>query len=217
MKAILSPEIATRDEFAALLNRRGYWGVAVEVGTHKAGFAAPFMDVWNGRELWCVDPYAAYPGLLTRDWDQFAAWSRMAKHAHRVVFARQPDSEELASGIVNSQGRPVFVYIDGDHSYAGVRRDIEIWWDRISPVGILAGHDFTPELPGVMRAVDEFRTARGLTLYVTHDRAYKSWYVYRNQTVPPLDNYVSLEIDVPFIPDEARENAANSPSFGERT
>lgn len=47
------------------------------------------------------------------------------------------------------------VFIDADHSYDGVKRDIRGWKDRVKRGGILAGHDYSPEYDGVRRAVNE--------------------------------------------------------------
>jgi len=33
------------------------------------------------------------------------------------------------------------VYIDGDHIYESVKKDIHAWYDKVKPGGILSGHD----------------------------------------------------------------------------
>jgi hypothetical protein len=48
-----------------------------------------------------------------------------------------------------------FVFLDADHSYEGVRSDIEAWLPKVKRGGIFAGHDFAHYFPGVMRAVLE--------------------------------------------------------------
>lgn len=48
-----------------------------------------------------------------------------------------------------------FVYIDADHTYESARRDIVAWWPKVKYGGIIGGHDFTPEYPGVIQAVIE--------------------------------------------------------------
>jgi len=49
-----------------------------------------------------------------------------------------------------------FVFIDGDHSYNGVKKDIELWLPKIKSTGWIGGHDYDhPRLPGVKKAVDE--------------------------------------------------------------
>ena len=34
-----------------------------------------------------------------------------------------------------------FVFIDGDHRYESVRRDIQAWLPKVRPGGIMGGHD----------------------------------------------------------------------------
>jgi hypothetical protein len=65
-----------------------------------------------------------------------------------------------------------FVYVDADHSYAGVRRDLEVAFQKVKNGGYICGHDFTEVLdgvdtrrnPGVRRAVEEFCEAHGLEI-----------------------------------------------------
>jgi len=45
-----------------------------------------------------------------------------------------------------------FVFIDGDHSEAGVRQDITNWRPKIRSGGFLTGHDIS--WPTVRKAVD---------------------------------------------------------------
>lgn len=48
-----------------------------------------------------------------------------------------------------------FVFIDADHAYESVKKDILAWFPKVRRGGILAGHDYVPSQPGVRRAVDE--------------------------------------------------------------
>ncbi len=49
-----------------------------------------------------------------------------------------------------------FVFIDADHTYEGVRADIDAWLPKVRPGGWLMGHDFNPnDFPGVVQAVTE--------------------------------------------------------------
>ena len=50
-----------------------------------------------------------------------------------------------------------YVFIDGDHSYDGVHRDIEAWKSKVKPGGWIGGHDYkSPRFAGVVCAVHEF-------------------------------------------------------------
>lgn len=56
---------------------------------------------------------------------------------------------------------PDFVFIDANHTYDDVRADILAWLPKVKPGGILAGHDYSPEMfPGVCKAVDELLPER---------------------------------------------------------
>ena len=47
------------------------------------------------------------------------------------------------------------VYIDADHSYEAVQRDIAVWLPKVKAGGFIAGHDYSHAFPGVVRAVCE--------------------------------------------------------------
>jgi predicted O-methyltransferase YrrM len=66
---------------------------------------------------------------------------------------------------------PIFIFVDGDHSYAGVRQDIVDYFPLLAPGGIMMFHDYLPPLndenregilfhhggnePGIRQACDE--------------------------------------------------------------
>lgn len=47
------------------------------------------------------------------------------------------------------------VYIDACHDYESVRDDIAAWLPKIRQRGWISGHDYVPNYPGVIQAVDE--------------------------------------------------------------
>lgn len=48
-----------------------------------------------------------------------------------------------------------FVFIDADHAYESVKKDIAAWLPKVKKGGIIAGHDYEPAWSGVMQAVNE--------------------------------------------------------------
>ena len=58
-----------------------------------------------------------------------------------------------------------FVFIDADHSYEGVSRDVKAWLPKVRPGGLMGGHDYAnPSEPcgmEVKRAVDEIAYLTG--------------------------------------------------------
>lgn len=71
-----------------------------------------------------------------------------------------------------------FVFIDGDHSYEGCKSDIEAWFPKVKPGGLLCGHDYKNvdcPFPGVDKAVEElpfpFETGDNFTWFTRRPHA----------------------------------------------
>jgi len=60
-----------------------------------------------------------------------------------------------------------FCYIDSDHRYSFIVRDLELYWPKIKKGGVLGGHDYytTAIGSGVKEAVDEFCLKNKLELH----------------------------------------------------
>ncbi len=48
------------------------------------------------------------------------------------------------------------VYIDGNHNYEYVKKDIEMSLKKVKKNGIISGHDYHNDTPDVIKAVNEF-------------------------------------------------------------
>lgn len=57
------------------------------------------------------------------------------------------------------------IFIDADHSYEAVKKDLEAWYPKVKRNGIIAGHDYLGDhWPGVKKAVDEFFVDKNTTV-----------------------------------------------------
>jgi predicted O-methyltransferase YrrM len=65
------------------------------------------------------------------------------------------DSLAAAQVLAAKRGTIDFVFIDGDHSYAACKADIEAWLPFVKPAGVIAFHDFGSRADGVTRAIFE--------------------------------------------------------------
>ena len=67
------------------------------------------------------------------------------------------------------------VYIDANHEYEHVKKDIEISLKKLKKSGIICGHDYDADSPGVIQAVNEF--------FGKPDKIFSdsSWMVYLNR------------------------------------
>lgn len=145
-----------------------------------------FLQQWkNGEYYFAVDNWATYPGMpWDREGDFRMACIRAERYGGKVKIVRG-ESGEIASqlpGLLFKGGlygtQLGFAYIDASHKYEDVRTDIEGWWPLLREGGILAGHDFCDEHPGVVQAVTEFAHFHILDVYTTQDKP-ESWYVYK--------------------------------------
>jgi Methyltransferase domain len=151
-------------------------GVCAEVGTWRGDFAAVILRERNPRRLFLVDPWehrgewayeqASYGGRMDggqRALDEMHAGvlERFAAEIEeqRVTVLRQR-STDAAAGLADESLD--WVYIDGDHSYEGVRDDLEAFHRTVKPGGLIAGDDYGHVgswfEDGVTRAVDEFKS-----------------------------------------------------------
>lgn len=70
-----------------------------------------------------------------------------------------------------------FVFLDADHAYESVVKDIAAWYPKVKTSGILAGHDYNKEtFPGVIQAVTEFIERTGHELHLA-STGYVWWVV----------------------------------------
>lgn len=186
-RVVPSPEIWSRDDFPLLCMWRNLRRIC-EVGVDRAEFARLFLSRnWMIDEYWGVDAYQPYGEMdFDRYPDFLMAIERLAPFGSRAKLLRHGSIE--ASGKF-AAGSLDFVYIDGAHDYESVRADIEAWWPKLAPGGVLAGHDFDdqPIHEGVKRAVVEFAERVDRTVYLTAVEGYgqevcPSWYIYVNGT-----------------------------------
>jgi predicted O-methyltransferase YrrM len=62
-----------------------------------------------------------------------------------------------------------FIFIDADHAYESVKKDIQAWWPKLKKGGIMSGHDYFNPF-GVKQAVDEIFS----NVQISSDRI---WYI----------------------------------------
>lgn len=141
----------------------------VEVGVWKGKNASSLLSRLSGLTLYMVDRWQAYTdeergrdGISEQAkmrQDNFSVAEREARKAvapfgRRAVVLKMSSSEAVEQFDDASLD---FVFLDGDHSYEGLKQDIELWLPKVKPGGYLCGHDYTPagKRPGITKAVHE--------------------------------------------------------------
>ena len=164
-----------RPMFQWVKDNNGHGCVGVEIGVWKGDNAVNVLRNMDVGRLYLIDPYRYYydglrgPGLtfdtvVPPEDVKRCAIDVLKGFGDRVVCLFDVGSDD-ATGLVPS-GLD-FVYIDGDHSYGQVRRDIVNYFPKVRCGGVFGGHDYTLKYPGVIWAVSEFIDRFGLVLF--HD------------------------------------------------
>jgi glycosyltransferase involved in cell wall biosynthesis len=183
-----SSEMRSRAEFGAFLNRRGLLGTGVEIGVQNGAFARCVLDLWRGERLYLVDiwqeledyqdvtnaPAAEQAARLIRTVRNVALfWEKV-----RVIQERSERAARLFD-----DGSLDWIYLDANHEYSHVLRDLAAWVPKVKAGGVVAGHDFindvltiggVPTVIGVKRAVREFFA--GQEVFTTEEQ-FPTWYL----------------------------------------
>lgn len=175
---VVRSSLSSRDELPSLLDERGLQGWGAEIGVFRGQFSEHLLANWHGELLISIDPWieqdpgayvdktnASQPEQEARYWE---ACERLARFGSRSQIWRMT-SAEAASRVDNELLD--FVYIDARHDEASVTEDLETWWDKVRPGGIISGHDYIDgvrkaTLFGVKSAVDAFFAAHNLPVQV---------------------------------------------------
>lgn len=152
------------------LQRLPKGGVAVEIGVWQGEFSPTILELIVPEKLVLIDPWThvgdeshseAFVGRTGK--------SKMDKIFDRVV---RKFEKEIAAGqvaLIRDFSVPAldefadrsisFAYVDGDHSYEGVKADLEALFPKMKLGGIMAFDDYHRRGwwgDGVIRAINEF-------------------------------------------------------------
>lgn len=142
--------------------------VGVEIGVLAADHAKTIMETLDIKTLYLIDRYREYHDYNSRILNRAKkkAEKRMAPYGDRARFVIADSMDALRVLPDNLD----FVYIDGDHRYESVRRDMEEYYKKIRNGGILCGHDiqngFCPTHDGVTEAFIDFVKDKNLKPHI---------------------------------------------------
>lgn len=153
--------------------------VGVEIGVAAGENALNMLELLPVKKLYLIDPYIPYVqnGKQT-DYSEFKeiAKQRLKKFPQAVFIEKT--SEEAVKDIPEILD---FVYIDGNHDYEYVKKDIELYYPLVRKGGVIGGHDYVPTFKGVIKAVNEFAEDHSLVLGKTIFIEPPDWWIVKSE------------------------------------
>ena len=145
--------------------------VMVEIGVSTALLSEHLLNTKRDLEWYGIDPWlgmedcsAAYKATL--DLHSRLPLDRVEKHMRLALSRVAPFGKRAeVHRAMSVDAAPLFadasldcVFCDADHSVEGTSEDIETWWPKVKPGGVLGGHDINHTDPrfrfGVTEAVN---------------------------------------------------------------
>jgi hypothetical protein len=126
-------------------------GKGAEIGVWNGGFSGYILEVTQPTELVLIDPWDLLAGQDPGDWTHKkhseAEEMRTMRHNVESMYGDLPNvniKQGFSAEVLAMYPDNYFdwVYIDGNHLYDFVKKDLELSFKKVRPGGIVAGDDF---------------------------------------------------------------------------
>ena len=156
--------------FNDVINENNFKNVA-EVGIGYGFHAKYILDNTNIDKLYLVDPMKWYPndGFAT-DVMKYGGFEKLIRNINLNLKPYEDKYTWFRKGSIEITNEEIpdnsldAVFIDADHSYEAVSKDLPFWWKKVKIGGWVLGDDYDSCCPGTTRAVNEFTHKHKLKL-----------------------------------------------------
>lgn len=156
---------ASDEDCAALTKLAEGKQVCCELGSFVGKTAKAILKSKSVEKLYCVDVWMYRPKKRYAEAYSGDNWviddeAIIYKEFHRRLKPEIESGRVIPTATTTKQFAKVFrafdlVFIDAEHNYESVKFDIANYLPKLSLNGIICGHDFSNEHPGVVQAVKE--------------------------------------------------------------
>jgi hypothetical protein len=144
--------------------------VTAECGVAEGNFSEYICKYWKPSLHYLVDFWGTLNTTGDGAFNQL--WHNMNYHTMLWKIHPFEGKTRVLRGMTADMARHVadksldLVYIDAGHSYEAVRADLEAWFPKVKPGGVIAGHDFINPAYGVLQAVTQFASNHAIKVNV---------------------------------------------------
>ena len=160
--------------------------IGVEIGVQYADNALRMLYNLPIKKLYLVDPYSKYKNYDSSkdgkwvdvfeqgDFDKMynTAKNKVKHYGDKVEFVVDL-SENAADKISDNLD---FVYIDGNHKYEYVLKDLELYYPKVKKGGVIGGHDWHAGMD-VWKAANDFIKKHNLDI----DGRFDDWWIVKKE------------------------------------
>jgi hypothetical protein len=131
-----------------LLNRLPKGGVCAEIGVWEGGFSEKILEVTQPKTLHLIDPWLFQPEFNNSAFGKEARRNAMDEMFDKVTERFRGDDRvvihrKMSDAALESfeDGALDWVYIDGNHNYEVVSKDLALSVQKVKPGGMIGGDD----------------------------------------------------------------------------
>lgn len=140
--------------------------IGAEIGVECGENAKVMFEELDIKTLYLIDVFDTYSdlmyekmidhGVVRSKEEGKACYNGAVRNLHEYMdrITWIIDLSENAVDKINEELD--FVYIDGNHRYEYVKKDIVLYFQKVKAGGVIGGHDFKAGEKGVIQAVTEF-------------------------------------------------------------
>lgn len=129
----------------------------LEIGSHMGESIMMFASSNIFSEVHCIEPFEGYEkfnDVNNYDWNFIQEQFKINTRFFDNIILHNDFSYNVVSNFEDETFD--FIYIDANHEYEHIKRDIELYLPKLKKDGIFGGHDYYEEKwPGVVNAVNE--------------------------------------------------------------
>ncbi|SCA57863.1 conserved hypothetical protein [Candidatus Terasakiella magnetica] len=202
-------------------------GRVIEIGVAKGEFSHEILLQNNPKELHLIDPWEfqqrddySTDANNVEDNEQEQRFQDVQKRFQSMINAGRVHMHRDYSTNVADQFEDKscdWIFIDGLHSYEGVKADLEAFHMKIKDDGLILGHDFTNHAEarrmkfGVVEAVNEFVEKYNYQFVLMTWENYPTYVLSRTPDSPVVQHLLgscfmtaSSAINLPDFPDKMK-------------
>lgn len=191
-------------------------GHVAEIGVQTGGFSDRILELNQPSRLHLIDPWEHQEDIAYKH-DP----ANVSNDAHQSLFEKVQNrmARQIAAGQVTlwrdysqnvahkfEDGQFDWIFVDGLHTYEGVKSDLSLYHSKVKENGLLLGHDYANHVTartmgfGVIEAVNEFVRDQGWVLLAMTNEIFPTYVLARSEQVPMAQHLIGgLLLHVPNI------------------